>query len=153
MRDLAGSAWGRSGWSIPQLLRLVAQQTPARAPRQEKPSTELGTRLQRGPRLEPAAPSSRSISPPFLPALDAALHVRLVTAREMKFFLLNLAQADLQCQGSFPAAGFPDLLDGPLGGWKCSALTSTLIHRRCDYPNAARLLSRHYAPLLMGFSI
>lgn len=128
MRDLAGSAWGRSGWSIPQLLLLVAQQTQARALRQEKPSTELGTRLQQGPRLEPAAPSSRSVSPLFLPALDAALHIGFIMAREMKFFLLNLAQADLQCRGSFPAAGFPDLPDGPLGGWKCSALTSTLMH-------------------------
>lgn len=91
--------------------------------------------------------------PPFLPALDAALHIGFITTREMKFFLLNLAQADLQCRGSFPTAGFPDLPDGPLGGWKCSALTSTLMHRRCDYPNAARLLSRHYALLLTSFSI
>jgi len=54
---------------------------------------ELGTRLQWGPLLEPAVPSSSEIPPllPFPPVLDAALHIELVTPREMKLFLLNLA--------------------------------------------------------------
>lgn len=36
----------------------------------------------------------------------------------------------LQSQGASPAGGFPDLPDGALGRWKCSALTWTLMHRR-----------------------
>lgn len=89
----------------------------------------------------------------FPPALKVALHVGLITPREMKLFFLNLAQFDSWSQGSFLAMGSPDLLDGPLEGWKRSALALTLMHRRCDYPNAAQLLLCHYAPLPMGFLI
>lgn len=36
----------------------------------------------------------------------------------------------LQNRGTSSARGFPDLPDGPLGRWKCSTLTRTLMHRR-----------------------
>lgn len=69
----------------------------------------------------PAAPNSSSVSPPHF----HLLHVGLVTLRQIKLFLLNLALFDSWSCGSFPAAGSPDLLDWSLGRWKCSALTST----------------------------
>ena len=86
MRDLAGSAWGRSGWSPPSCLAWWHGKHWPGPRGKEKPSRELGMRLQQGPPLEPVVPSSRSVSLLFLPALGAALHVGLVTPREMKFF-------------------------------------------------------------------
>lgn len=97
--------------------------------------------------------AAATFPPPFPPVLDAALHVGLITLREMKLFLLNVAQFDSWSQGSFPTVGSLHLLEGPVGGWKHSALTSTLMYGRCDYSNAARLLLCHYALLPMGFLI